>query len=78
MIKVFTTDNDGKIALSPDELERLLNEAYWEGYGANNHSYFYRTPNWSPYYTTTTSNLNNATGTTAASSVTISSNAVQA
>ena len=54
MIKVFQKNKNGKIQLSFDELENLLNEAYWEGYRANN-AYVYKTPNqWSPYYTTTT------------------------
>ena len=32
MIKVFTLNEKGKIELTKDELERLLNESYWEGY----------------------------------------------
>ena len=35
MIKVFTTNKDGKIELTKDELKALLDEAYWEGYGAH-------------------------------------------
>ena len=31
MIKVFTTDKNGKIVLSGKELKELLDEAYWEG-----------------------------------------------
>lgn len=31
-IKVFTTDKDGKICLSKNELQEIINEAYWEGY----------------------------------------------
>ncbi len=31
-IKVFTTDKNGKICLSKDELQEIINEAYWEGY----------------------------------------------
>ena len=30
MVKVFTTNSDGKIELTKNELEKLLNEA-WEG-----------------------------------------------
>ena len=51
MIKVFTTDKNGKIHFTADELKKLLDEAYWEGYRANSHTYVYTTPyyNWSPY-----------------------------
>lgn len=49
MIKVFTTNKDGKIELTKDELKNLLDEAYWEGYRAHNHIYTYQTPNWSPW-----------------------------
>jgi len=49
MIKVFTTNKDGKIELTKDEFKSLLDEAYWEGYMANTHTYIYNTPNWTPY-----------------------------
>lgn len=55
MIKIFTTDKDGKITLSIDELKSLLDESYWEGYRAKNTTWNYRTPSWSPYVITTTS-----------------------
>lgn len=45
MIKVFTTNKDGKIELTKDELKALLDEAYWDGYRANGH-YIYTTPTW--------------------------------
>ena len=51
MIKVFTTDKDGKIKLTTDELKKLLDEAYWEGYRNNNNTWTYQTPSWSPYIT---------------------------
>ena len=54
MIKVFTTDKNGKVVLSPKELKELLDEAYWEGYRANNKTWTYTTPTWTPYYYTTT------------------------
>ena len=53
MIKVFTTEKDGKITLTAKELKELLDEAYWEGYKANNHTWTYSTPSWSPYVYTT-------------------------
>ena len=55
MIKVFTTNKDGKIELTKDELKSLLDEAYWDGYRANTHTYIYNTPNWMPYSWTVTS-----------------------
>ena len=48
MIKVFTTNKDGKIELTKDELKNLLDEAYWDGHRAAN-VYTYRTPNLTPY-----------------------------
>ena len=45
MIKVFTTNKNGKIELTKDELKKLLDEAYWDGYAANNR-YVYTTPYW--------------------------------
>ena len=57
MIKVFTTNENGKIELTKDELKNLLDEAYWEGYRANSIIYTYQTPNWSPYqWSVTTAN----------------------
>jgi len=41
MIKVFTKEKDGKIHLSEKELKDLLDEAYWEGYRANTHTWVY-------------------------------------
>lgn len=49
MIKVFTTNKDGKIELTKDELKALLDEAYWDGYKANSGCYVYNTPLISPY-----------------------------
>lgn len=54
MIKVFTTNKNGKIELTKDELKNLLDEAYWDGYRANSHVYLYQTPNWTPYQWTAT------------------------
>ena len=49
MIKVFTTNKNGKIELTKDELKALIDEAYWDGYRANNHVYVYNSPSWTPY-----------------------------
>lgn len=49
MIKVFTTDKKDQITLTTKELKELLDEAYWEGYRANNKTYTYTTPNWNPW-----------------------------
>ena len=43
MIKVFIKDKDGKISFTEDELKKLLDEAYWEGYNTN-HNYIYHSP----------------------------------
>lgn len=61
MIKVFTTDKDGKIKLSSKELKELLDEAYWEGYRANKNSWTYTTPSWTPFYYTTTAGSSSIT-----------------
>ena len=67
MIKVFTTNKDGKIELTKDELKALLDEAYWDGYRAHNGTYVYTTPTWEPYKWSITCNA-------AATNVTLSSN----
>ena len=53
MIKVFTLNEKGKIELTKDELEQLLNESYWEGYRNNNNCWTYTSPKWNscPPYT---------------------------
>lgn len=49
MIKVFTTNKNGKIELTKEELKALLDEAYWDGYRAHNGIYVYSMPTWEPY-----------------------------
>ena len=57
MIKVFTTNKDGKIELTKEELKALLDEAYWDGYRSHN-NWVYSTPSWNPYtWTGTASNI---------------------
>ena len=76
MIKVFTTDKDGKIRLTADELKNLLDEAYWDGYRAHNMTYTYSTPDWrSPYVWTNTADcISVANSDTAANTITTGSN----
>lgn len=61
MIKIFTTNKNGKIELTKEELKEILDEAYWEGYKANTGiTWTYKSPSiTTPYYYTTS-----ASGTT--------------
>lgn len=72
MIKVFTTNKNNKIELTKEELQKILDEAYWDGYRAGNGtSWTYTSPNWVPYrWTTTTSSTGNEYTITASSSST--------
>ena len=45
LIKVFTKNSNGKIEITPDELKKILDEAYWEGYRSNTSSWTYNSPN---------------------------------
>lgn len=64
MVKVFTLNKAGKIELTKDELQKLLDEAYWEGYRANN-NWTYVTPgySYSPWITTTGTGTGTGTST---------------
>lgn len=55
MIKVFTSNKNGKIELTEKELKQLLDNVYWEGYRDNNKSWTHTTPLTYPYYSTITS-----------------------
>ena len=56
MIKVFTTNKNNKIEITKEELQKLLDEAYWDGYRAHNGTWTYTTPNYNPFqWVTTTS-----------------------
>jgi hypothetical protein len=57
MIKIFYPNSVGKIELTKEDLEKLLKEAYNEGYdrGRNYHSYVY-----TPYYTALAGSCSNA------------------
>ena len=55
MVKVFTTNKNGKIEFTEEELEKLLNEVWNDGYSHNNR-YWWTSPSiTSPYITTCTS-----------------------
>ena len=56
MIKVFTTNKNNKIEFTKEELQKLLDEAYWDGYHANSNIWTYTTPNYNPYRWVTTTN----------------------
>lgn len=43
MVKVFTTNSDGKIEFTKDELEKVLNEVWRDGYEFNK-SYWWTSP----------------------------------
>jgi len=43
MVKVFTTNSNGKIEFTKEELENLLNEVWQDGYQSNK-SYWWTSP----------------------------------
>jgi len=53
MVKVFTTNSDGKIEFTKDELEKVLNEVWQDGHNsASSCSYWWTSPTiTTPYYT---------------------------
>ena len=56
IVKVFQKNKNGKIELTKEELETLLNEVYWDGYNAHN-TWVYKSPSVTqpyPIFTTTT------------------------
>lgn len=44
MVKVFTPNKDGKIEFTKDELEKLLNEVWYDGKSSG--SYYWTSPDW--------------------------------
>lgn len=59
MVKVFTTNKDGKIEFTKEELEKLLNEVWNDGYNKHG-SYWWTSPTTgtitnTPYYSTSIS-----------------------
>jgi len=66
MIKVFTLNKNNKIELTKEELQKLLDEAYWDG-RSHSSTWTYTTPSWTyrDYITcnsTSTSNTIQTTG----------------
>ena len=57
MVKVFSTNKNGKIEFTEKELENLLNEVWNDGYNHNSNRYWWTSPapqiNY-PMWTTTT------------------------
>ncbi len=54
MVKVFTTNKEGKIEFTKQELETLLNEVWNDGYNRHG-SYWWTHPTiTTPYYSTAT------------------------
>lgn len=51
MVKVFTTNSDGKIEFTKDELEKVLNEVWQDGRNSAS-SYWWTSPTATPYYCT--------------------------
>jgi hypothetical protein len=49
MVKVFTTNSDGKIEFTKDELEKVLNEVWQDG--CNSASWWTSPTITTPYYT---------------------------
>lgn len=44
MVKIFTTNKNGKIEFTEKELENLLNEVWKDGYNSNKNSYWWCSP----------------------------------
>lgn len=70
MTKNFKFNKNNKIELTKEQLKSLLDQAYWEGYrSGSSTTWTYTTPNWTPYYWTTTTAA--TTGTITSSTGTI-------
>ena len=63
MIKVFTLNKNGKIEITKEELQSLLDKNYWDGYtnGQATKSWTYHSPYWGDYITCNSSNTANTT-----------------
>ena len=71
-VKVFYPDKNGRISFTKDELQKLLDEVYQEGYN-DGRPYYWTSPYYystTPYYTTTSgTNVNITSSNSALNSV---------
>lgn len=59
MTRSFKFNKNNKIELSKEQLKSLLDQAYWEGYrSGHGTTWTYTTPNWAPYYWTSSCQTN--------------------
>lgn len=58
IIRVFTLNNNGKIEITEEELRKLLDDSYWEGYYDSGKSWTYTSPNINPFTISTTNIVN--------------------
>lgn len=58
IIRVFTLNNNGKIEITEEELRKLLDDSYWEGYYDSGKSWTYTSPNINPFIISTTNIVN--------------------
>jgi len=65
MIKVFTLNKNNKIELTKEELQKLLDEAYWDG-RSHSSTWTYTTPSWNyrDYITCNSTSTSNSTSNT--------------
>lgn len=64
MIKIFTLNSNGKIEITEEELRKLLDDSYWEGYRDSSKSYTYISPNTNPITNPSITWSSDKTGTT--------------
>ena len=65
-IKVFTLNSNGKIEISEEELRKLLDDSYWEGYYDSGKSWTCTSPNINPVINPYNTWLSNKITTTSA------------
>lgn len=71
MIKVFEKNKNGKIEFTKDELEKLLNEVWWDGKSYSNTYSWYSPAPFNPWYSTTCSSAEVGISGTTTTGVTI-------
>ena len=69
MVKVFTPNKDGKIEFTKDELEKLLNEVWYDG--KNHATYTWASPYWQTITTPYTGQSNATIAGTSTTGVTV-------